>query len=307
MTRKFTYIVPIHNKEDILANTLAGIAAGCSRDACIYTVLDGCTDGSEAIVDAFSRQSNLDVRKLFMPDVHMLLSVNAALRKVREGFTIVMQDDIVLQEPDLEKKVLDLYDRMGPRLGVVSFRLAANIRRARLKTQIAHRQIKPMIEECDYLQGPDDHQVCVPIGSYGHFYPRMVAINGPNCIPETVLRSVGLLDERLAPYGYDDPDYCIRTIQAGFQNGLYPVRYQSELSWGGTRRDPTFVKRTFQIHGRNRTYLWQKHGHFIRSLWHSDTIYRGIDPLAALANTAGNDAHSRALSKDAVACHTRQS
>lgn len=289
MIKSFNYIVPIFNKEDVLANTLAGIAAGCSRNACIYAVLDGCTDGSEAIVDEFSRQSNLDVRKLFMPNVHMLRSVNAALRKVHEGFTIVMQDDIVLKEPDLEKKVLDLYDRMGSRLGVVSFRLAANIRRAGLRTQIAQRQIKPMIEECDYIQGPDDHQACVPVGKYDHFYPRMVGINGPNCIPETVLRSVGVFDERLAPFGYDDPDYCIRAIHAGFQNGLYPLRYQSELSWGGTRRDPAFAKHMFHIHRRNRAYLWQKHGQFIQKAWRSDSIYRGFDPVADLASIAGDD------------------
>jgi GT2 family glycosyltransferase len=285
MTKTFNYIVPIYNKEDVLAETLAGIRAVCSQDACIYTVLDGCTDGSEAIVDAFRQQSKLDVRKLFMPNVHMLLSVNAALGKIREGFTIVMQDDIVLREPELEKKVLDLYEQMGPRLGVVSFRLGINVRRTPFKTQIVQRQIKPMIEECDCLQGPDDHQVRFPVASYGHFYPRMVAINGPNCIPETVLRSVGLLDERLAPYGYDDPDYCLRAMQAGFHNGLYPLRYQSDLAWGGTRRNPEFVKRSFRILRRNRAYLWQKHGRFIRKLWRSDSIYRGADPSTALANT----------------------
>jgi GT2 family glycosyltransferase len=282
MTTKFNYVVPIHNKEDVLAKTLAGIASACSRDASIYTVLDGCSDGSEAIVDEFSRQSNLDVHKLFMPDVHMLRSVNAALGKISGGFTLVMQDDIVLQDPNLEKQVLDLYDRMGPRLGVVSFRLAANIRKARLITQITQKQIRPMIEECDYLQGPDDRQVNVPVGLYGHFYPRMVAINGPNCIPETVLNSVGLFDEKLAPYGYDDPDYCIRAIRAGFQNGLYPLRYESEPEWGGTRRDPMFVKRTVRIHRRNRKYLWQKHGRFIKSLWDTGAICRGQYALDSL-------------------------
>jgi glycosyltransferase involved in cell wall biosynthesis len=284
MLKPFNYIVPIHNKADILGDTLNGIATCCSRNAHIYTILDGCTDGSEAVVDTFIKQSGLDVHKLYMPDVHMLLSVNAALRQVREGFTIVMQDDIVLQETALEEKVLDLYDRMGPRLGVVSFRLGANIRKAGLKTQIRQRQIKPMIEACDCLQGPDDHQVGVPVGSYDHFYPRMVAINGPNCIPETVLHIVGILDEQLAPFGDDDPDYCMRAMKAGFYNGLYPLRYKSELAWGGTRRDPAFVKRAREVHIRNRKYLWKKHGEFIRNLWQSDAIYRGTEPLAALPN-----------------------
>jgi len=39
-----------------------------------------------------------------MPNVHMLLSVNAGLKTVKGGFSVIMQDDIVLKDTDTEKK-----------------------------------------------------------------------------------------------------------------------------------------------------------------------------------------------------------
>jgi GT2 family glycosyltransferase len=39
-------------------------------------------------------------------------------------------------------------------------------------------------------------------------------------IPRAVIRRVGLLDERFAPGGYEDDDYCVRTSMAGFRVGV---------------------------------------------------------------------------------------
>ncbi len=276
----FNYIIPIFNKEDILPMTLEGIHQCAGKDARIFTVIDGCTDGSEAVVDAFIARTGRDVVKIHTPDVHMLLSVNTALRQVTGGFSVVMQDDIILHDPEMERKIVELYARMGETLGVVSFRLGANVRGTSLWKRLrSMRSLTPMIEECDFLQSVDDNQQ-YPTLEYGNFVQRTVAINGPNVIPWHLLSKNGIFDEALAPYGYDDVEYCLRAMQAGFINGVFPVKYRSDVEWGGTRRSKKFLREVRRIHRRNRIYIWKKYAAYIKSLQQNTlTVDHAVIPI----------------------------
>jgi len=283
MYTPFNYIIPIFNKQDVLPLTLAGIDRCASRDALIYTILDGCTDGSERVVDEFQTRTGRNVVKIHMPNVHMLRSVNAALRLVAGGFTVVTQDDIILTDPQMETKVRDLYERMGPRLGVISFRLGANVALTPWLERLRMRSFQPMISEVDFIQSPDDHQdhTVVP---YGQFYPRMSAINGPNVIPWRVRDRVGLLEEALAPYGYDDPEFCLRAMQQGFVNGVFPISYKSDLDWGGSRQNKKFPAEARRIHVRNRKYIWAKNSRYIQWLWKTGAVNRKVTPVRTLSD-----------------------
>jgi glycosyltransferase involved in cell wall biosynthesis len=269
----FNYIIPIFNKEDILPMTLDGIDRCASRNARIFTVIDGCTDRSEQIVDAFTKRTGRDVVKIHMPDVHMLRSVNAALTRVEQGFSVVMQDDIILQDEKFEEKISALYKQMGKRLGIVSLRLAANVALTPLLDRLRLRTLSPMIEEMDYVIKTNEPQA-FEIGEYDSFYPRMGAINGPNIIPWAVRQKIGILDEALAPYGYDDPEYCLRAMKAGFINGLFPVKFRSDVEWGGTRRSKKYMAEVLRIHKRNRKYVWAMHGEYISWLWDTKKVNR---------------------------------
>lgn len=283
MTDIFNYIVPIFNKEDVLPLTLEGIDHCASRNSRIYTVIDGCTDQSEQVIDDFIEQTGRDVIKIHMPDVHMLRSVNAALRHVKHGFSIVMQDDIIIKDEQFEEKISSLYKRMGKRLGVVSIRLAANVALTPVMRRLAMGSIWPMIEEIDYINNCNDSQAYESV-SYDSFYPRMDAINGPNIIPWSVRQTIGILDEALAPYGYDDPEYCLRAMKAGFINGLFPLKFKSDIEWGGTRRSKIFLAEVRRIHLRNRKYVWKKHGNYINWLWKTKKVFRDSCPLDSLSS-----------------------
>ena len=283
MDEPFNYIIPIFNKEDVLPLTLESVDRCASKDARIYAIIDGCTDGSERVVDEFRARTRRDVVKIHLPNVHMLRSVNAALSRVSSGFTIVTQDDILLGDLQLEEKVRALYRRMGDRLGVVSLRLGANVAPTPWKERLRMRSLRPMIRETDFLRCADDPQ-SYAVGRYEAFYPRMSAINGPNVIPWKVRESVGLLDESLAPYGYDDPEYCLRAMQLGFVNGVFPLHYRSELAWGGTRRSKKFATEARRIHCRNRKYIWSKHNRYLKWLWQAGWVVRDLNPVETLAD-----------------------
>lgn len=279
----FNYIVPVFNKQDILPMTLNGLDKCASHESRILIVIDGCTDNSERIVDEFKARTNRNIEKIYMPDVHMLRSVNAALKVVTSGYSVVMQDDIVLKEPNFEEKITNLYEKMGSRLGVVSLRLASNVRSNTLLNRLRMRNIDPMIEEFDFIIKSGEPQNFL-LGNNESFYPRMSAINGPNIIPWDVRQKVGIFDEMLAPYGYDDPDYCLRAMKLGYVNGLFPLNFRSDIDWGGTRRSKAYLKQVKNIHARNRLYLWKKHGDYIKSISHN---------LSSLSKTTPEDCLDR--------------
>ena len=274
---KFNYIITIHNKESILEKTLLGVDACCSKDSVIYPVLDGCTDKSEEIVNNFVKKTKRTVIIIKTPDVHEIKSINAALRQIKEGFTICLQDDVILQEPDLEEKIKKLYQEEGPQLGVVSFCRAANLRQTPLLKQIRQSGFKPLVEECDLIKVKNDPCYGGQIVEDDKLVYRMVAIKSPVCIPEIVLKRVGILDKNMAPYSFDDHEYCIRAMKAGFRNGLFPLRFTSKLEWGGTRNDKNFLKLAGYIHLRNRRYIWKKHGQFIKKYWNNKHFKRSTD------------------------------
>ena len=278
----FNYIIPIFNKEDILPMTLDGIDRCSSSNAKIFTVIDGCTDSSERVVDDFTKRTGRDVIKIHMPDVHMLRSVNAALKKVEQGFSVIMQDDIILNDEKFEEKISGLYERMGERLGIVSLRLAANVELTPILNRLSMRSLSPMIRETNFIMNANDNQA-FSIVDFENFYPRMGAINGPNIIPWAVREKVGIFDEALAPYGFDDPEYCLRAMKLGFVNGLFPLKFRSDVSWGGTRRARKFLDEVRRIHCKNRKYVWQKHGEYINWLWINGHVNRTVQSVNTLS------------------------
>ncbi len=274
----FNYVVPIYNKEDVLPDTLEGIDKCASSYSKIILVVDGCTDNSENIVDSFIKNSSHIVEKINMPNVHMLLSVNAGLERVNEGFSVIMQDDIILEDIDLERKVIELYERKISQIGVISFRYGSNVKPMSMINKIRNYTISNMIEEVDFIKGPDDYADYIE-GEYGKFYPRMSSINGPNIIPWHLLSRIGKFDANLAPYGFDDPEYCIRSLKLGFINGLFPIKYTSEIEWGGTRRSKSFYKIAAQIHKRNKKYIYKKHEAFLLNYLKNNKIYQGFENI----------------------------
>lgn len=278
----FNYIVPVFNKQDVLPLTLAGIDRCASRSARIYIIIDGCTDRSEDIVDEFTLRTGRNVIKLHMPNVHMLRSVNAAFQLVDSGYTIISQDDIILEDELLEQKIESLYAKMGPRLGVVSLRLGANVAPTSILRRIKQKTLNGMISEGGYIRSNDDHYNCEHTADYGQFYCRATAINGPNVVPWAVRERIGVLDENLAPYGFDDPEYCLRAMKAGFVNGVFPLKYRSDVEWGGTRRSKEFLRQVARIHRRNRIYIWEKHGSFIKSIHSIRSVFSSTEPVDSL-------------------------
>ena len=230
---KFNYIITIHNKEALVEEVMKRVLMCCRDNSHIYPVLDGCTDRTEEFIDnIIDTFANVPITKVHTPDVHELLSINAGLRAANQqgdGYNIVLQDDVLLADFMLERKVVALYEWAGPKLGYLSFRLGTNF----INDAVASETAVPYTDyvENAYGHGLPQAQVLLP----GEFTYRTVPIKSPVCFPFELIRNVGMLNEHLAPYGHDDMDYSIRCIKAGYRNAVFAIRFYSEPKWGGTR------------------------------------------------------------------------
>lgn len=269
----FNYIVTIHNKEALLDRVLAGIAECAGPDARIVAVLDGCVDGSEQIARRFAAQNKIETRIVIAPDVHEIKSLNLGLRETKPGYCVLVQDDVILQEPELEQLVHELCETQDRKLGYVSFRLGADLRltgllrRMRGSLRAGRQGLRPMIEESNLLGGPLE-ALDVRKAEYCTFRARTVGIKSPVCLTPELRAQEPYLDEDFAPYCYDDVDLSLRSLKRGLTNGLFPIRFLTDVAWSGTLKDPQFsARKGADIRLRNRHLIWRKHGVFLKKLW----------------------------------------
>lgn len=262
---RFNYIVTIHNKEDLIDKVLTGILLSAGNNSHVYLVLDGCTDGTESVIDQILIEYvGLPVTKLFAPDVHEILSLNIALRIVPQtgdGFNILVQDDVILRERHFERKILAAYRYFGEKIGLLSFRHGANIGLDDTLNEITETDIIESV----YGQGMVERPLAP-----GEATTRMVCLRSPECISFKTIREIGLLNEKYAPYTYDDHDYGLRCLRAGLQNVIYALKTSSKVEWGGMRRSPQ--PGVAAIMKRNRRYVYEDHADFIRTLRREDFV-----------------------------------
>ncbi len=255
--KRFNYIVTIHNKEDLIEKVIMSLLLCMRGNSHIYAVLDGCTDRTEHVIDdLIDYYTGIPLMKIVTNDVHEIGSINAGLRQVPtdNGFNISLQDDVIIADYNFEEKVEALYTQYGRRLGYVSFRLAANVRPGkRGELPIVQEDIVESI----YGHGLTDAAIIGP----GHIAFRMAAIKSPTCIPSRLLQDIGFLDEDLAPYSWDDHEYSIRALKAGYINALYPIKFFSKLEWGGVRRTPH--PEMGRYYARNTRLIYKKHKEFL--------------------------------------------
>lgn len=227
----FNYLITVHNKENLIRDVILGVLNAAGPCSTIYPILDGCTDLSEYIIDELiCANPDRKIVKLFADDVHELKAINVGLRsadQAAEGYNIILQDDVILQDAELEKKCLLLYQSFD-HLGILSFRHGANISR----TQIHDERI--FMPTKNYIQNQCGHHIDYQkILRNGLFTFRELAMKSPICIPCKIIREQGIPDEVYAPW--DDLAYCYRISQAGYANAVFALNFSSEIDWGSTR------------------------------------------------------------------------
>lgn len=254
---RFNYIITIHNKQDLIAEVLRGVLNAWRPGSFVYPVLDGCTDNTEKIIDEIIQQRpEVPIEKIFAPDVHEIKSINIALKHVPQagmGANIILQDDVILIEPNLEEVVKKVYDHVGyEKTGTLVFRHGVNMYLDQKSKTVEERDLIESVFGTGMSSFP-----LLP----GKLVERMVGVRSPECISFKVVKEVGIMDENLAPYTYDNHDLSLRCLEKGLKNYVFGLPFASEIKWGGTRTNPH--PEYSKVVNRNKTYLFQKHGKFL--------------------------------------------
>lgn len=249
----FAYLVTIHNAAHCLKGTLENIYTTKSESSPVIAILDGCTDNSEPMVDAFNVLVAYDqpVIKLHAPDVHEIKSINLGLRYIRDthlaDYAITVQDDVWLLDKDLETMTIQLFHDHS-RLGHLLYRMGANYDAdMNLLDLVDNHCSEPSIGRTLAT-----HQYCF----------RMVGSKSPSCIPLRLIDEYGLMDENLAPRGYEDIEWSLRLLEQGYRTCVLATDWRSDLSWGGTRRTQQPVTAQDE---HNKQYVKQKYHNLLTS------------------------------------------
>ncbi|MEO6221281.1 MAG: glycosyltransferase [Ginsengibacter sp.] len=230
----FNYIITIHNKEDLIEDVLNSVIKCCRDNSFIYPVLDGCTDKSEEIIDRIIlKNDSIKITKIHTPDVHETKSINAGLlnsNQEQHGFNIILQDDVIIDDFEIEQKIEYIYKWSIQPLGMVSFRMGANFK----KNWLTNKENAPFKNFTENIYGHGS--ISTKIILLGQFNYRAFPFKSPICIPCEIINQLGIFEEKLSPHTYDDLEYSIRIIMAGYANGIFALKFRSRKEWGGTRR-----------------------------------------------------------------------
>lgn len=263
--RNSYYILPVHNKEELIENVLKGIESSHSNktDPVVICVLDGCFDGTEDKVLKFKEnykyKDNFHI--LYMNDVHEIECLNTALEYIEKNFSpndedliFSIQDDVILDEPNIDLKFDTLFnenDSLGyisMRLGVDVFTSGGDLKEENYKeSEFGHwNQLKWNFHETIF---------------HNQFKQTEVAIRSPTCMLWGRYTEVGFFDMNLAPCGFDCHDMSIRLNKAGYINGVYALKFKSDVDWGTMRssKPSSYNDKVGTIYERNRRYLVIKH------------------------------------------------
>jgi len=248
---ELSIIVTVHQKERHIGLVIDGIVRNTTSPFELVVVYDGCTDRSEAVVNAVLSQGRGMMRRLTVvhtPDVNEVRANNAGMRAAGGRYLILVQDDMQVLERGWERRLLHPMRRWDDVFAVSSGK--------------AHSF------SCTPPPRQGVNYTCTVAAERDVFRIRDAVNRGPLALRADVMRRLGYLDEAYAPIYFDDMDLCVRAYQQlGYKAGVYKITFRNlpatvggnkhaKLSTGGTWLDSA---------NKNRVLFWRRYQAYFRT------------------------------------------
>ena len=250
----------VHNKQDVIGFVASSIVSCVSENVKeIICVLDGCTDNSEAIVKETFGNQDIPVKYIYTPDVWEVLANNESFKTASCPYILTLQDDMVLQEPDYDLKMLRPFRKVDSLLGITN-------RNAQDEYIQDGKLLYRNVAGSDVNSARDV------------LYVRDIIVRGPVMFDHAKLAAMNYLNEEFAPIYADDYDLCFRAWQEErWVVGAYMLDYMSPEHWGSTRQF-TPEKHAFWWASamKNEKMVMERFAHIMGG-HHSADIYIGED------------------------------
>lgn len=249
-------ILTVYNHESIIASIFSGIVENASDHVKeIIVLLDGCTDRSAEQIRSVYSRAKAEVVEFITPDLNEVRANNVGLKASRCEYSVIVQDDCLVQEKNFDLRLLKPYSLFPHHLFAVSGR-----------------------DVDDYvingIELPAINTFGVDVGSSRDVFGIRDAINrGPLMLNNEKLKQLNYLDENFAPLDGDDIDISIRAFKYfGWVVGCYCVNFYSPQEWRTTTINPQSAMKSWAAKTRNRKILTEIHKDYFSGFKHSIDI-----------------------------------
>lgn len=268
MNNSISIIVTCHNKDNLIGNVIQSIIMNTSNSAELIIVFDGCTDNSEKIVDDIIKtglRNISSVKKIYTPDVFETKANNIGMKIANGNIFILVQDDMVITEKNWDIRIIKPIITFNDVISVTA-KTAHNIKV--IKSRFRKRYVA--LDFSDLVHG---QYGCI---SREHFFIRDTANRGPLALDAKKVRELNFLDEKFAPYNWDEHDLNLRAYSAHkWVSGCYWVKFRSDENWGTTRNKN---KEIFTAsYSRNARLLYSRHKKLIEGNKHNEERFLADD------------------------------
>lgn len=232
-------ILTVHNQESIIKKIFSSIIENKSYlvDK-IIIIFDGCSDNSECEIDKI--YCDVPIIKIYADDVNEVKANNLGLKKSKNIYSLLIQDDMLIQEKNFDLRLSKPF-AVVENLFMVSGRDAVN-----------GRFVNNSIEFYD-VAGKDANT------SRNVFSIRQAVNRGPILIKNEILKKLNYLDEDFAPLSLDDVDLSFRALKRGYYVGSYVIDYFSDYYWGATRKTQKSNQIFDESEHKNMILLMNRH------------------------------------------------
>jgi len=247
----------VHNKDFLLRDSLERIKKFTKSSYEIVTVLDGCSDKSEEILDDWIKNNpTIKVKKICADNIFETKSNNLAAKQSEGEFVAVIQDDMLINEDAWDLRMLTPFKKFSDVFSVTSHTSHNWIFNS--ASHHLHMDKIPNGMWSDILTHVD----------HAHFKntPRNVfeirdsSNRGPLIINHSDLEKLGYFDEEFYPLDMDDHDLHYRMKkQIGKVTGLYWIDFISETNWGGTRENGVPRQWHLDANHKNQRIIYNRH------------------------------------------------
>jgi glycosyltransferase involved in cell wall biosynthesis len=257
MNTSISIVMPVHNQSSIIGKIVKNIIDLSTPNVKeLLIILDDCTDNSETEIlkNLHNKNDDLDVKLIYADNIFEVKACNIGFKTATCSYILNIQDDMVIEEIDFDKKFLKPFS-IVPELISVSARDAVDV-------------------------GLDDYgnikfynmfgkDAMSPKGILGI---RDIVNRGPILFDHKKLEELNYLDEDFAPITQDDTDLGLRAYRKGYLSGAYMINYYSPLEWGWARKNlkSAFIRE--QAEKRNMGLLIERHLDLILDKKHGKDI-----------------------------------
>lgn len=268
---KVSVVVPTYNRKDDVIECLQSVKDNGYSNLEVVVVTNGCVDGSaEAVRATFPEFKLIDVKE----GLGSARATNFGIKNVSEDadYLFLLDDDTVLEKDAISELVKAIDDK--PEYGAATAKVVY-FENPKL-VQWAGCSVG-LFTGINYMNaGPDDGRFDKPVDTEG-------GIGGTGLIKMDVVRKIGRYYDETYYYYYEDPDYAMRIIKAGYKILYVPtskILHKIPLLSPAEGKKRWFA-RSFWV-ARNKIIFMRKHSKFFPAfilfypVWFAGYTYQAL-------------------------------